>query len=357
MFHPSSQPNAAGASLRIWLGIIVILTLALAGCGSAAGSTAEASQAPLVHLPADQAMHPSAHIEWWYVVGHLHQGQQHFGYEVTVFKFDHVRPPGMTAPVTLYRTDTAITNETTKRFYHRIAYYFPNGQTLSPHALDVRVGGSALSGTLQAMHLHATLPAGGVNLTLASRKPAMDVGGRGYLPFANGYTYYYSLTDLATQGSVTAAGKHYSVSGISWLDHQWGNWSWASMRGWTWMALQLNNNVQLSVVDFRGVTSHVKEANVLLANGHLRVVRPITITPSGIWHSPHTSGQYPSSWVVSIPALHARLSVTPAVSDQEMTVPGELRASYWEGSGHVSGTFEGKPVTGLSYTELTGYAR
>lgn len=302
-------------------------------------------------------MHSSAHIEWWYVVGHLHQGAHRFGYELTVFKFNHVRPPGMSTAVTIYRVDTAITDETSKHFYHRIAYYFPGGETLSTRELDVRVGNAALSGTLHAMHLHAALPGGQLTLRLSSRKPPMDVGGRGYLPFANGYTYYYSLTDLTSRGALTAAGTPYSVSGISWLDHQWRNWSWASMRGWTWMALQLNNNVQLSVFDFRGVKGDVKEANVLSQNGTLRVVRAATITPSGLWKSPHTGAAYPDSWIVSIPSLRTRLRVVPAVADQEMTVPGERRASYWEGSGHVSGTYRGKPITGLSYTELTGYAK
>lgn len=336
-----------------------MLLALLAGCGTPGASTggARANPPPLVHLPADQAMHPSAHIEWWYVVGHLHQASHHFGYEVTVFKFDHVRPPGMSAPVTIYRTDTAITDETSKHFYHRIAYYFPSGQTLSTHGLDVRVGNAALSGALRAMHLRASLPAGRLRLALSSRKPPMDVGGRGYLPFANGYTYYYSLTDLASNGSLTVAGKRYLVTGISWLDHQWGNWSWTSMRGWTWMALQLKNNVQLSVFDFRGTKGHVREANVLSPGGKLRVLHAVTITPSGIWKSPHTGAAYPDSWIVSIPDLHTRLSVTPSVADQEMTVPGETRASYWEGSGHVTGTYAGKPVTGLSYTELTGYAK
>lgn len=331
----------------------------LVGCGPQASRRdhAQAVPAPLVHLPADQAMHPATKNEWWYVVGHLHRGSRHFGYELTVFKFHHVRPPGMSAPVTIYRTDTAITDETSKRFYHRIDYYFPGDQTLSTRMLDVRVGTAALSGTLHSMHLRAAIPDGKVRLTLSSRKPAMDVGGRGYLPFANGYTYYYSLTDLASRGSVTVAGKNYAVTGVSWLDHQWGDWSWASMRGWTWMALQLDNNVQLSVFDFRGATSRVKQANALLPDGRLRVLHAITISPSGVWKSPRTGARYPSSWIVSIPALHARLTVAPAVADQEMTVPGEPRASYWEGSGRVTGKFAGKAVKGLSYTELTGYAK
>ena len=39
-----------------------------------------------------------------------------------------------------------------------------------------------------------------------------------------------------------------------------------------------------------------------------------------------------------------------------VAVPNQKAGSYWEGSGAIRGTFGGKRVTGLSYTELTGYA-
>jgi hypothetical protein len=50
------------------------------------------------------------------------------------------------------------------------------------------------------------------------------------------------------------------------------------------------------------------------------------------------------------------LHVSPTVRDQELIAPGEKVGTYWEGSGRIHGKFTGKLVTGLSYTELTGYA-
>jgi predicted secreted hydrolase len=50
------------------------------------------------------------------------------------------------------------------------------------------------------------------------------------------------------------------------------------------------------------------------------------------------------------------MRVEPTVRDQEMVIPSQLAASYWEGSSSLSGTFMGKHVSGLGYTELTGYA-
>jgi predicted secreted hydrolase len=184
----------------------------------------------------------------------------------------------------------------------------------------------------------------------------MYVGGRGYIPFAGGYTYYYSLTDLTANGVIALKGKTYHVTGISWLDHQWGNWSWTATAGWTWMALQLNNGTQLSIFDVRSKTAPYLAASVLPKSGKTETVRGVVVKALGSWHSPHTGGTYPSGWIVTIPSLKAVLHVTPAVRDQEVVAPQQPAASYWEGSGRISGTFGGKTVSGLSYTELTGYA-
>lgn len=333
-----------------------LLAALLAGCGGGSPSS-DSATAPLVHLPADQAAHPAAHDEWWYVVGHLRGAGRSFGYETTVFKLHRVRLPDFSSPISLYRTDLAITDENGKRFYHRISYYFPQSASVSNRTLNVDVGNARLSGpSPAAMALHAAFASGAIDLHLSSKKPAMDVGGRGYLSFADGYTYYYSLTDLASRGTITLLGQRYRVTGISWLDHQWGSWSWSAVKGWTWMALQLANGVQLSVFDFRSAAGRVRGVSLLMKDGRLRTVRDISFQPLGVWASPHTAGRYPSGFAVRIPSLRAVLTVTPTVKDQEMTVPGQPAGSYWEGSSRVSGRYEGRPVTGLAYTELTGYA-
>jgi predicted secreted hydrolase len=184
----------------------------------------------------------------------------------------------------------------------------------------------------------------------------MYVGGRGYIPFGNGYSYYYSLTDLKTTGTVRIFNKRLPVTGVSWMDHQWGTWSWSAVHGWTWMALQLSNGVQMSVFDFHSADGRLKAASVLTVGGKTRTLRNVTIRSTGSWKSPRSGATYPSGWVIRIPSMKARFVVTPAVKDQELIVPGDVRGSYWEGSGRLTGTWKGKPVTGKTYTELTGYA-
>ena len=47
------------------------------------------------------------------------------------------------------------------------------------------------------------------------------------------------------------------------------------------------------------------------------------------------------------------MHITTDVDDQEMYNPAQ---NYWEGATTVTGTGDGVPVSGVGYTELTGYA-
>lgn len=324
------------------------------------GPTVQASRlnlAPLVHFPSDQAAHPKTHNEWWYVVGHMQTGSRTFGYEVTIFKFLDVKPPGFTSAVSVYRTDIAITDEHSKRFHQKVTYYFPQSASLSSTSLNARVGNASLvASDARNMNLRASFGKFGISLHLHIGRPPMYVGGRGYINYGTQYTYYYSLTSMASRGTLTVNGNPFRVTGVSWLDHQWGDWSWTGAKGWTWMALQLDNGVQLSLFDVRAFGMPIMFASVLEKSGKTKTVPGVTISSTGTWHSPHTGATYPSGWLVRIPSLKATMRIAPSVKDQELIAHNQPQGSYWEGSGRVTGTYGGKAVNGLSYTELTGYA-
>ncbi|MGP3917092.1 hypothetical protein, partial [Nonomuraea sp. 10N515B] len=55
-----------------------------AGTGNQAAATAVPAFPTFVHLPADQAAHPDARQEWWYLVGHVNARGHRFGYQVTI---------------------------------------------------------------------------------------------------------------------------------------------------------------------------------------------------------------------------------------------------------------------------------
>jgi len=201
------------------------------------------------------------------------------------------------------------------------------------------------------MRLQATLPDGSaVDLRLSSQKRAMPVGGTGFIPLGDGSSFYYSMTNVATQGTITADGQTYDVKGYSWHDHQWGNWSWDSISSWTWMAVQLDNGVQINLGDIKGAGGN---ANILGRQGGFGVAWDLTVTPLDVWVSPHTGIAYASGWLVRIPSRRCRLVVEPLVKDQELDMRlWDTDFAYWEGACKVSGRWQGKAVGGRTYTEL-----
>ena len=77
------------------------------------------------------------------------------------------------------------------------------------------------------------------------------------------------------------------------------------------------------------------------------------------WTSSKTGARYPLSWDITIrPSGEAplRLTVSAALSDQELTTERSTRVAYWEG--YVEGKEEeaDPDVRVEGYMELTGYA-
>jgi hypothetical protein len=90
-----------------------------AGTSKPPAATTAPAFPTFVDLPADQAAHPSAADEWWYVVGHLNAHGHRFGYEVQI---------GGPAPYVLI----AITDKTTGAYYSQSQFYPPDQTGFPP---------------------------------------------------------------------------------------------------------------------------------------------------------------------------------------------------------------------------------
>nr|WP_051367235.1 lipocalin-like domain-containing protein [Hamadaea tsunoensis] len=293
-----------------------------------------------VHLPADQAAHPNAAQEWWYVVGHLNAHGHRFGYEVTIGAGQ--------AP----QSFIAITDKTTGEYYTQSQCFSSDQASFSTTTLDVRTPTATLSGPMDAMHLHAILPAGDIDLTLGARGPALYNNGTGLIPFLGGTSYYYSLPSLTSQGTLTVNSHTYPVTGESWLDRQWGTWDWSTMQKWTWMALQLSNGERINLWDLFAQGSESSYATVLHPDGthEIVAVKPLADTTSAFWTSPTTGKRYGTRWTVNIPGLQASLTIVVEPQGQEVQAFGGV----YEGAGSVTGRYRGKPISGQIYVEQLG---
>src|SRR5258708_29517158 len=103
-----------------------------------------------VHVPADQAAHPSAAQDWWYAVGHLLSDGHEYGYEVQL--------------VASGISQLSITDITAGKYYTHQVIYKPGQFSLSAPELDVRMPHATLSGPGNDQHPTRTLPPCGPDL-------------------------------------------------------------------------------------------------------------------------------------------------------------------------------------------------
>ena len=317
-------------------------TIGAASSTSSQGGTSTPAYPTFVHLPSDQAAHPGAAIEWWYVVGHLSAGGHRYGFEVQL--------------TSVGVSQIAITNVTAGRYFSQQTVARPGNFSVSSHELDVRLPTASLSGPMSDMRLNAKMPHGQIKLVLDAEGPAMYSNGTGLFPFLGGTSYYYSLPHLRSSGTLILNGKSFSVTGESWLDRQWGSWNWGQLKRWTWMAIQLNDGVSLNLWDLFDAQGEQHWATVLYPDGSENVVSvdPLAKNASAFRTSPTTGQRYAGRWIVEIPSLdlHLRVAATPVLQEIQAGLP--FTPGINEADSSATGTYQGKAVSGGVYVEQFG---
>jgi predicted secreted hydrolase len=174
---------------------------------------------------------------------------------------------------------------------------------------------------------------------------------------------YYSYTRLKTEGTLEIGGKTLTVSGESWMDHEFSSAPLESdLAGWDWFSLQFDDGSELMLYFLRhkdGSYSPASSGTFVTRTGesaHL-VVGDIGIEVLQNWKSPRSGAVYPSRWRLMVKNLGIDVQITTNLEDQEVETPGSTRVTYWEGSVSSRGTKHNQPISGHGYVELTGYAR
>jgi predicted secreted hydrolase len=367
--------------------LALLLAALLAGCGSSATQRIDASLVtisppstegytralpgqPLV-FPQDHGPHPDYQTEWWYYTGNLADEQgRRFGYQLTFFR-RALQPPGETTPRAsdwaadqAYMAHFAITD--VSQSGHRFAEKLARGAAGLAGAQASPFGVWLEDWQVQEVEpgvyaLKASQDGAALDLTLRDLKGPILHGDQGYSqkgPDPGDASYYYSLTDLATSGEITLDGKTVTVTGSSWMDHEFSTSALSPGQvGWDWFSVQLNDGRQLMFFQMRredGSIDPFSSGTLIYPDGSTRhlSVEDFDIQALDTWKSPRSGGVYPSGWQVSLPGESLVLRITPLLRDQELN----LTYNYWEGAVKVEALDANQPVAGYGYVELTGYA-
>lgn len=351
----------------------LLCTVLLAASGPPRFSAATAPYT--FRFPRDHYAHDAYRTEWWYFTGHLRApGGRSFGYELTFFRIGlEPHASAWASNVSkwrayqLYPAHFAISDLAAKTFVHyqTIARDALGQGSASESAIDVAANGWSLKGTPEVrprLRIKAERRGDALDLTMRSQKPPAihGTGGisrKGKCPSCA--SHYYSFSRLTTTGTLIRGGVRYRVSGISWMDHEYGSDELQSNQsGWDWFSVQLNDGRELMLYRVRekdGSTTPQSAGSLIGRRAGVRSLslRNFSIVASGSWKSPHTGATYPSGWKVRASGIAPTLELIPELLDQELADPGGT--TYWEGAVRVVDADTGK-MLGEGYVELTGYA-
>lgn len=341
-----------------WLALALVL---LASCGTAAPPLAEppairfdAASLPPIDLPRDDGPHDNL-TEWWYVSGHLQTAEgDAFGFEFALFQSDRKDAPRG------YAAHFAVTDISRQRFHYgertEVAEFLAD-VAAAPAGLDLSVGGWTLRDVPGGFAISAGLDTVALQIELMPSKPAAIHNQTGVLDFSPfGWSYYYSYTRAKVRGVLLDQGLPRPVTGMAWLDHQWGDFISVAAGGWDWYSVHLDDgrDFTASVVrDELGATV-LQYGTLVGPEGQATHLTSgdLEIRATGSWTSPHTGAVYPSGWTLTVPGEGLRLRLEPVLLDQELDTRGSTGVVYWEGAVRVNGV-DGE--VGRGYVELTGY--
>ena len=332
-------------------------------------------------FPRDHGSHDRFRTEWWYYTGNLTAQDGHaFGYQLTFFRrgmpLDQVETlPSRWSITQLYLAHFAVSDLKAKQFRYveklsRAGLGRAGADTDRLHvwidrwrAEALEPKGTASEGERQI--LEASEGDLAIALTILPEKPMVihGTGGISRKGAESGQaSHYYSLTNLSTTGRITIGHDSFDVTGTSWMDHEFGSADLGpDLVGWDWFSLQLDDQTELMLYRLRhadGSADQLSNGTFIDREGHAQPlsVKDFTLEPISFWTSPLSKARYPQQWRLTIPSRDLLLELAPRMAEQELRTERSTQVTYWEGAIESRGTSRGKPITGVGYMELTGYA-
>jgi len=207
------------------------------------------------------------------------------------------------------------------------------------HAIANEPGFELVAGDVSARgalgRYRVTAP--GVALELAQDTVATLFGDRGVMTYPGGVELgYYAYTQLAVTGVVDGA----RVTGTGWFEHQWGDARVGDYR-WRYLAAQLDNGERIAAF---AVTRGKDD----ISRWRGRTTYAIRIAPDG------TARELPGASLVEfrLRAHDVDLRAEPLFAAQRCRTLLPMIPNFWEGACRVTGTVEGRAVSGLAIGEV-----
>jgi predicted secreted hydrolase len=322
-------------------------------------------------LPEEHRGHTDAQWEWWYFNGHLETASgRKFDYFWSFFKVVMDEDTFMGIPVRWFTKPFYVPfffGGTSLYDHEKKKYLFGVRSTLpffwmanySKEDMDLRLFDyTARREEDNTFRVKSSVRRNKLNLRLTPVRPPILHGykGNGVLDFPKARHNYYSLPRLETTGTIKTGRKLETVTGVSWMDHQYGFIYNEEFNGWDWMCVHLDSGVDLmfsQVRLFDGKVLPQSSGAVMYPDGRAVLLgkEKFTLKPLRYWKSWVTRITYAIDWEMEVPGMGIRLCSRAHVDAQQMILWPMI---FWEGSNSISGVFEGEEVTGQGFMETFG---
>jgi predicted secreted hydrolase len=336
---------------------------------TAAASFRQVTSPRAFRFPQDWGAHPDYRSEWWYFTGNVvGENDEHYGFELTFFRFaleahpvprDSSWATNQVWMAHLAVMDVARQTFTSEERLSREALGLAGAES-EPFKVWVESWSASRKADSGPIVLEASGDNAGVSLQLVPLKALVAQGDQGMDrkgAAPGNASRYYSLTRISVSGSVRIAGQDHKVTGLAWMDREWGSSTLAAdTEGWDWFGLQLTDGRELMFYRLRqrgGTMSRWSSGALIGPRGEKIALGPqdVQLSATGQWQSEASGVRYPMHWRLAVPAAGLALDITPYVEGQEL----DLSVRYWEGAVTVAGQDSGRPISGSGYVELTGY--
>lgn len=312
-----------------------------------------------ISFPYDEGRHPSTSVEWWYISGHLTGATSGKKYSFMLTYFYYPKSGFDGFRILNIGDDNAgqLYNDTKTLNYDIIA-------TDSLHIeADVFLGGNETwvnktdaSGNMLPFEyeITANAPSHGLDISVISTKKPLILDGDGFFEQgASSSTYYYSFTGNDVNGSLTLNGTTENVTGTAWIDRQYGTFNPYEDEDYEWFHLQLSNGMDINLWNIFTVDNTIpdnknyrlisvyKDENTQYTNKDFQLER--------LGFSCLNSGNcYARKWKLTSAVNNLDLTITTLFPEAELSLPFD----FYEGATTITGTVNGKAVTGKGFAEL-----
>lgn len=313
-----------------------------------------------VSFPVDEGRHDKEIEEWWYTSGHL-VGQttgKQYSYMICYFYYPIGSASGFRILYfsdddnELNYNDMQLLNYTVlatdkldilvKKFDGNTEYWKNkyDGKELVPFEYNINAQSQVVS----------------LDLAYKSNKPPLILGEGGYILIsASHYTYYYSQTGVNVTGSITYNGITENITGTSWIDRQYGNFNPATDGlEYECLGIQLSNNMDIMIWNVFTAKDKIpddKRFKIFAAyvNDHTQYTgSDFKLKRLEFSYSPDKQKCYAKKWQLTSSKNNIDLIITSLFSDSEVNLP----VRFYEGTTSITGTVNGRSVTGKGFAEL-----